>query len=183
MPRFMMIPLVGSFAGLLIVCLYRFAVFRNGRVLAAQVTALVAAAAFLLPLYYTPGDVTPKGDADGWAFVVVLYLFMLLGMAASSGYAWFSQPRDRRVRKKFDWGLALAPIFVSPIVFIPLGVAFLDVQVALDNMKTAQSMTFLVAFQNGFFWKEFFDGKRKELTAPASPGPKKEEKSHAPKKA
>ena len=61
----------------------------------------------------------------------------------------------------------LMPIFASPIVFIPLLTISSDA--AMNGPFTqARLMVYLVAFQNGFFWKNFFDEKKpRVLAAPA----------------
>jgi hypothetical protein len=84
---------------------------------------------------------------------------MLLGMLSQYIYTRLEQPKD--LRKKFDLGLFLAPIFTSPIIFIPLLSAMQNAEVDLQNLTTPKIMIFLVAFENGFFWKELFDHRRK----------------------
>jgi hypothetical protein len=85
------------------------------------------------------------------------------GMFAQYLYRYLERPV--RYRQKWDWGCFIAPIFASPIVFIPLAAAFQNVDIDLTNprLKLPQLMIFLVAFENGFFWKEYFDRKRKQL--------------------
>ena len=66
----------------------------------------------------------------------------------------------------------LMPIFASPIVFIPLLTITSDVAMGGGAFTKSKLMVYLVAFQNGFFWKGFFDKARHKaqgtrLEAPA----------------
>jgi hypothetical protein len=72
----------------------------------------------------------------------------------------YAGPRPNR--QPFDLGTFLAPMLVSPIVFIPLLSAFQSIDVDLANLATPKLMIFLVTFENGFFWKAFFDNRRRE---------------------
>ena len=101
----------------------------------------------------------PRGVDDEWKFIVVMYIFMVLGMAAQFAYNHYSKPRGKR-RKKFDFGLFIAPFFASPIIFIPLLAAFMSADIDLSQEHQSRIMLFFVAFENGFFWKDYFDHKR-----------------------
>lgn len=105
---------------------------------------------------------TAKGTTDDFALVAVLFLCMLLGMLAQVLYEHFSLPQRVRVRKKVDWGKFWSPVCASPIIFIPLMVTFQNANIELRSMTAPKMMIFLVAFQNGFFWKQFFDRRSKE---------------------
>jgi hypothetical protein len=85
---------------------------------------------------------------------------MLLGMGAQFLYRHFEQPQ--RKRRKFDWGVFLAPVSASPIVFLPLLASFQNSEVDLSKLDVPRLMIFFVAFQNGFFWKEHFDQRQRE---------------------
>ena len=60
----------------------------------------------------------------------------------------------------------IAPVFASPIVFIPLLTAFQNANVDLNRLTVPKLLIFFVAYQNGFFWKEFFDLKQREEASP-----------------
>jgi hypothetical protein len=87
-----------------------------------------------------------------------LFIAMLVGMLAQYCYSRFEHPHSERKRLKWDWGLFVAPVFASPIIFIPLLAAFLKTDAT--NQPDLNLMILLVAFQNGFFWKEHYDRKR-----------------------
>jgi hypothetical protein len=130
-----------------------------------EMVALVAFAGFLHWLFGFPFATheTPKGPGEDFTIVAVLLVCMLLGMLAQVFYQHFDQPRRVRLRKKIDWGQFWAPVCASPIVFIPLMVTLQNANIDLKTMTTPKMMIFFVAFQNGFFWKALFDGKRKEI--------------------
>ncbi len=97
------------------------------------------------------------GEGEIW-FLLTLYIFLLLGMLANHAYSRLSQPQAKR--RAFDLGLFLAPIFTSPIVIIPLFASVQAAGVDLYQADSARLMLFLVAFENGFFWKVIFDQRR-----------------------
>jgi hypothetical protein len=80
-------------------------------------------------------------------------------------YARFTTPAGQR--PPFDWGSFIAPIFVSPIIFVPL-CSTLGVG---EHADTGQYMIFLIAFENGFFFKGYFDQRsRVDHGLPKPPG-------------
>jgi hypothetical protein len=95
------------------------------------------------------------------AFIIILYLFMVVGMICQYLYSLLIQPRKQR--PPFDWGNFLAPLFASPIVSIPMLVAFQNSEIDLTQLTLPRVMVFVVAFQNGFFWKEIFESRRRSL--------------------
>ena len=104
-----------------------------------------------------------KGPQDDISLTIVLFAFMLLGMLAQAIHQHFSVPSATRIRRKFDWGPIIAPMCASPIIFIPLMVTLQNANLDLRAMTAPKMMIFCVAFQNGFFWKEHYDGKRKNI--------------------
>jgi hypothetical protein len=118
---------------------------------------------FLVGFPEPANETTGKGSpSDDLALVIVMAVCMLLGMLAQSLYYHFSLPKKVRVHKKFDWGTFFAPVCAAPIVFIPLMVALQNANIDLHQMTIPRMMILFVAFQNGFFWKEHFDRKRKD---------------------
>ncbi len=124
-----------------------------------QIIVLLVSFVALASLFYEYEELVSKGDGDGDIyFVIVLYLFMLLGMGAQYGH--FSRPKKER--EEFDLGVFVAPVFASPIVFVPLMAALQNAEVDLQNLTMVKMMVFFVAFENGFFWKDYFDNRQKE---------------------
>ena len=112
-------------------------------------------------LFQSGSHVEPKGAQphQGW-FALVLYISTALGMLSHYLYDHFTEPR--RSRQPFDVGNLLAPLLISPLVFMPLLTAFQNADIDLANLTAPPSlMMVLVAFQNGFFWREIFDKRRK----------------------
>jgi hypothetical protein len=107
-------------------------------------------------------DVAAKGGEEQPLVVTAaLYLCMVAGMLAQYLYIRFLRPKSNR--KKWDWGNFLAPVLASPIVFIPLQGALQSAGVNLTAQSEPRIMLLLVAFENGFFWKDFFDRQRQEI--------------------
>lgn len=152
-----------SLAGLAALAIYRAIKTKNRRGFILQMLVLVVCFAFLYAMFDFPIVAqTPAGkgeDGQDVYLVIVLYICMLLGMLAQYAYNRFEQPKEER--KKFDLGLFFAPVFASPIIFIPLLAALQNADIDLTKLTTAKTMVFLVAFENGFFWKEYFDHRRK----------------------
>jgi len=144
-----------SLLGLFAICVYYFLRSKNIRRFLLQLLILVSSFMALCFLFYTPEKLTARGNsANDIYFVIVLYFFMLLGMLAQYLYTRLEQPKKER--QKFEWGLFLAPIFASPIVFIPLLSALQNANIDLSHLNTTKMMVFFVAFENGFLWKEYF---------------------------
>jgi hypothetical protein len=154
---------VASMVGLLLVTALSASKTREWRFLVSVIVGLGAFSFFLNQMFGFPlVHVIAMGPEAHGVLWVALYLCMLTGMVAQYAYRHFVIPR--RQRKKWDWGLFIAPVFASPIVFIPLATSCLSAGLDLENINTTRFMIFIVAFQNGFFWKEFFDLKQKEET-------------------
>ena len=120
--------------------------------------ALIVLAAGWVVYAVAPRAMQTRGTSDEIVAIVICYLSMVFGMMAEYGYA-----QAERGNKKLEFELMsfLMPIFASPIVFIPL--LTLTSEVAIGGAFTRPKlMVYLVAFQNGFFWKSFFEQRRAE---------------------
>ena len=125
--------------------------------------ALIVLAAGWVVYAVAPRAVQTRGTSDEIVAIVICYLSMVFGMMAEYGYA-----QAERGNKKLEFELMsfLMPIFASPIVFIPL--LTLTSEVAMGGAFTRPKlMVYLVAFQNGFFWKSFFEQRRAEAKVTA----------------
>jgi hypothetical protein len=110
--------------------------------------------------FQSSSEIRPKGDQPHqWAFIVVLYACMLLGMA--SNYLYGRSATTKSTRPPFDAWNFVKPMLASPIVFIPLLGAFQSASADINLTPTGKLMIFLVTFENGFFWKEIFDNRRR----------------------
>ena len=120
--------------------------------------ALVVVGALSVAYALAPSAVQTKDGLDETAAIVLCYLAMVLGMVAQY---FFAQAERGNKTFELDWMTFLMPIFASPIVFIPL--LTLTSEVAMGGAFTrAKLMVYLVAFQNGFFWKSFFEQRRND---------------------
>jgi hypothetical protein len=90
----------------------------------------------------------------------VLFACMVAGMLAHWLYVWLEVSPGKR--PGFDLGLFLMPVLVSPIIFIPLLAAQLNTDLDLSRLDVPHFMILPVAFENGFFWKEFFDNRKQK---------------------
>ena len=148
-----MTPLLSSVIGAsvvgLLVCVWWFNVVRARprRVLRAVALTVLAAAALR---YAFVEPVEAKGTVHETLAIVFCYASMVLGMVAQYGY---TQARTQNFR--FDPAVFFMPIFVSPIVFIPLLTVVADVNTT-GALAQPKLMVYLIAFQNGFFWRGFF---------------------------
>ena len=156
MAPFFSLLLALSMIGLLVCLIVQYFGSGNWRRFWFQAAALALAAVVVYGLFWSRGVTQAKGDQPAFAFV--LYLCMVLGMLAHAAYVRFEQPKAQR--PPFDWGAFLAPLFASPIVFIPLLAALQNANVDLEHLTAPRLMVFFVAFENGFFWKEYFDHRR-----------------------
>jgi hypothetical protein len=80
---------------------------------------------------------------------------MVAGMFSQYLYDWFTKAAEDKT--PFNWRSFLAPALVSPIIFVPLCGT-------LDSGEHAQKralMLVLVAFENGFFFKNYFEERAK----------------------
>jgi hypothetical protein len=136
--------------------------FSQRRLAKSLASIVVIAVAIWIVTDLAPG-VTTQRDATSAeiASVVICYLSMVLGMLAEYLYG---QAEQREQKLKFELMPLLMPILASPIVFIPLLTITTDVA-AGGAFTRAKLMVYLVAFQNEFFWKKFFEQQRhRELT-------------------
>ena len=130
------------------------------RMLIAEVFAILCFAVFLRLLFGFPvaSTIIAKSPSSDWAIAAALFVFMVLGMFAQYLFGRFTLPK--RERKEFDWGVFIAPVFASPLVFVPLLAALQNADIDLAHLTAPRMMVFLVAFENGFFWKGYFDRQR-----------------------
>ena len=155
----LMVSLIGAVVALVIVAA------RRNEVRLWVVTMLVA----LLSAgvwYATPSPFGTRADDDAQeiAAVAICYIAMLLGMMAEYVYRQAENGQDRLTFTPMTF---VMPILVSPIVFIPLVTISAEVKDA-SILSQAKLMVFLVAFQNGFFWRSFFE-QRRQVIAEGAP--------------
>jgi hypothetical protein len=131
--------------------------------LVARLMALSAITVLFKVTLGFPFSLAGRGSEVGMQMLVALYISMGLGMVAQYLHRYLELPRDKR--GGFDLGQFLAPVLVSPIVFIPLYAALVNSKVDFSAEPSARIMFLLVSFQNGFFWKEYFDSRSRKRVA------------------
>jgi hypothetical protein len=100
--------------------------------------------------------------------VLALFFLMVLGMLADYLYSYLDAAKGS---VHFEWRSFLKPIIVSPLVFVPLAGSLQNENVDLSHFTIPVLMLFLVAFENGFLWRGYFERKvRDSRNAPSSGG-------------
>lgn len=94
------------------------------------------------------GRIEPLPDRDGhrtrWGFAAFSYACMVGGMGAQGAYSHLTG------RSVWNPNTFLIPLTISPMVF---SVCIAVIKSEIDILTGA-----IMAFQNGFFWKQIFDG-------------------------
>lgn len=105
-------------------------------------------------------SVVAKGQESDPATIAALYISMVFGMFANYAYTRLDQPKA--TRPTWDWGAFLAPILISPIIFMTLYGAFLNADLSIQQQTQPRVMLLVVAFQNGFSWRAVFERKSRD---------------------
>jgi drug/metabolite transporter (DMT)-like permease len=156
MPRELAIILMASAIGVIVTVAYRDIMRRRPRRFLP--TVVLVGVALGVYAFALPEDVEAKGTVDETAAIVFCYLAMVSGMIAEYFY---TQAEHGAKKLTFEPMNFLMPIFASPIVFIPLLTITSDIAIGGAFTK-AKLMVYFVAFQNGFFWKGFFEQRREK---------------------
>lgn len=174
MPLLAEILVTLSLLGALIFCVWSFFKHRNIKKTVLQLLLLLGLVLTLHVFLGFPnflvsftGQTISKGRSDGellenWPMYVVSYVAMILGMLSQYVYAWLTKPQGER--PTFDWGSFVAPLLVSPIVFVPL----FGTLNGGEGVEKSNFMIVLVAFENGFFFKSYFDQRAKATQVQAA---------------
>lgn len=145
---------------------------RDRAALPVPVTLLVISLSLWLVSVRWPGDLVQlkSPSAPPWGALTWLYLSMLLGMAAQYFFYRAEPPQP------FRWLPFVKPLLASPIVFMPLLGSIQASALDLTRFSLAKLMLLLVAFQNGFFWRLFFETQERRAgrSAAASVRPAEE---------
>lgn len=122
-------------------------------------TLLVVALSGWIVYSVSPAATVTRGENEDNTTLVISYVAMILGM--TSHYVYLQAERGAK-QLKFNWLSFVMPILASPIVFIPLVSLAGEVPAVGGAFTHAKVMVYLVAFQNGFFWKHFFDQRKQD---------------------
>lgn len=92
----------------------------------------------------TPSSMQAFGGISPLMALGLMFICTILGIMAHYFF---------HLDKAFSWQEFLKPLVISPIIFLPL---IGSVQ-GLTGLESMQMISFaILAFQNGFFWKEVF---------------------------
>jgi hypothetical protein len=150
-----------SLGGLLVLIVRNFLLWRRVGEGLFHISLLVACGGAYIFLFQTGPQVQPKSDQPSqWAFLVVLYACTVIGMLSNYLYNRFAAAQESR--RPFDFWNFVAPVFLSPVVFCPLYNAFVSAGVDLGTFSASKLMIFFVAFEQGFFWKDFLESRDRE---------------------
>lgn len=142
---YLLVAAAALFAALIIVELLTTRAIQRFIVQAIGLTAVI------LLLHYTTDFPQPRRQFGGASILVLvggMFACVVLGMIAR--YFFY-------MRRPFSWRSFLKPLFVSPIVLLPL----LGTVQSAAEIEVMQSISFgVLAFQNGFFWQVVFDNAR-----------------------
>jgi hypothetical protein len=126
-------------------------------------TLLVVSLSTWIVYSVSPAMTGTRSTDNGNATLIISYVAMVLGM---TGHYVYVQAERGAKRLQFNWLSFVMPILASPIVFIPLVSLAGEVPAVGGAFTHAKVMVYLVAFQNGFFWRHFFDQQKPESAAP-----------------
>lgn len=130
--------------------------FIKKRSIKRSLLELLLLVVFVIILYITTGfPITSSYQSFGGVspIVAIAIMFLCTILGTISNY-FFS------LKGKFSWRKLLKPLFVSPIVFLPL---IGSVQ-SVSNLESIQMVSFaILAFQNGFFWQKVFESKHEQI--------------------
>ena len=95
---------------------------------------------------------------------------LLYYMWIGSAQYFYSQGEQGRTKYKFNIVTFLTPIFISPLIFMPMLNIIKDILMVPESHDKIhfETMVYFLSFQQGFFWKDQFDRLRKRL--PGSSG-------------
>ncbi len=117
---------------------------------------LLILAGFITILYMATGFPAPSsrqafGGISPISAIGIMFVCTILGIVAH--YFFY-------LKGKFSLGMFLKPLFISPIVLLPL---IGSVQ-GTSDLESIQMISFaILAFQNGFFWKAVLEHAKQQL--------------------
>jgi len=125
---------------------------RNWKSFFLQVSAIVGVVALLNLLTGFPRTTLQAfGGVSPIIAITIMFVFTILGTVAR--YFFY-------LRGKFSWRSFLKPVFISPIVLLPL----LGTVQGVRSFEPVQMVSFaILAFQNGFFWKVILENAKKQV--------------------
>jgi hypothetical protein len=107
----------------------------------------------IMVLNFSTGFPKPKIAFGGISPILAIGIMFVCTIIGIAGHYFYY------MKKNFDWMTFIKPIILSPIVLLPL---IGSVQ-GMSGIEPVQMISFgILAFQNGFFWKEVFEHEKRQ---------------------
>lgn len=85
-----------------------------------------------------------------------LYISTVFGIAGHHIFIQIRGIEERKRKAKIKWRPLIKPLIISPIIFLAVMNQLEQIGGGGEGLK-ANIMQFILAFQNGFFWKTIFE--------------------------
>jgi hypothetical protein len=85
-----------------------------------------------------------------------LYVSTLIGIVGHHVFIQIRGLEEKKKKTKIKWMPVIKPLIISPIIFLAVMNQLSEMGVKGEGLK-ANIMQFILAFQNGFFWKTIFE--------------------------
>lgn len=159
-----------SLLGWLIAIIIKFIQYRRNKsywiVSIVQCVIIVISMKFLNRYFGYFSDIQEYGTFTLHESVILggSYLSMVLGMIAHHIFIQVNMIEEQKKgrKRKFRWFPLVMPLAISPLVFIPVLGQLQTLGAQATTFKTIV-MQFLLAFQNGFFWKTIFEQMQRKF--------------------
>lgn len=145
---YLLIVFLGLFSLFIVI---EFVLSRAVKIFIIQASILLAVILFLNVTTGFPAIRVAFGGVTPIVTIGIMFVFTLLGIAGHYFY---------NLKGKFVWRTFLKPLIISPIVLLPL---IGSVQKS-SGVEPIQIVSFgILAFQNGFFWKEVLEHAKRQV--------------------
>lgn len=149
---------------ILFTCYYNFKAknWKKGSFIALFIILFICLLYWKFNFPFPAEKLVSKGEEKPEApLLISLFVCITLGMFSQHLYRYFSILQEKR--SGFDIGFFIAPLFLSPIVVLPLFAALENANIDIYHFNQQTCMIFLIAFENGFFWKAFINQHEKKI--------------------
>ena len=156
MPKIVTVTLIFFLAALVITILSELLIKRDLKRFLVEIGLIAAATAILNFTVGFPESVQSFGGVSPVAAIGIMFVCVILGIA---GRYMFSQSKN----SKFSWYSFAKPLFISPIVLLPL---IGSIQATTSIAPIQMISLAILAYQNGFFWKVIVDRTEEQMKKP-----------------
>jgi hypothetical protein len=85
-----------------------------------------------------------------------LYISTIFGIVGHHIFIQIREVEERKRKIKIKWIPVIKPLIISPLIFLAVMTQLAQMGGGGEGLK-ANIMQFILAFQNGFFWKTIFE--------------------------